>query len=123
MRLTAGYACTWECWSRRGSLCGAGQRLVSARHDPRVFDFGSDEFQQSGPDEVSAALDRLLIRDALTQLSHEQRAVIRRSYQPGWTMAQIAEDLQIPEGTVKSRMHYALRALRLILQEMGVTRA
>jgi len=27
----------------------------------------------------------------------------------------------VPEGTVKSRTHYALRALRLALQEMGVT--
>jgi RNA polymerase sigma-70 factor (ECF subfamily) len=27
----------------------------------------------------------------------------------------------VPEGTVKSRLHYALRALRLALQERGVT--
>ena len=52
----------------------------------------------------------------------EHRAVIRRSYYLGWTTAQIAEDLQIAEGTVKSRLHYAVRALRLTLQEMGVTR-
>jgi hypothetical protein len=38
-----------------------------------------------------------------------------------WTIAQIADDLQIPEGTVKSRLRYALLALRLTLQEMGVT--
>lgn len=76
----------------------------------------------AGPDEVNAALDRLLISDALAQLSPEHRAVIRRSYFLGWTTAQIAEDLQIPEGTVKSRLHYAVRALRLTLQEMGVTR-
>jgi RNA polymerase sigma-70 factor, ECF subfamily len=30
--------------------------------------------------------------------------------------------VQLPDGTVKSRMHYALRALRITLQEMGVTR-
>jgi RNA polymerase sigma-70 factor, ECF subfamily len=84
---------------------------------------GSDELDQCGPDEVGAALDRLLIGDVLTQLSPEHRAVIRRSYYLGWTTAQIAEDLHIAEGTVKSRMHYALRALRLTLQEMGITRA
>jgi RNA polymerase sigma-70 factor, ECF subfamily len=83
---------------------------------------GADILERSGADEVSAALDRLLIGDALTELSPEHRAVVRRSYQLGWTTAQIADDLQIPEGTVKSRMHYALRALRLTLQEMGVTR-
>ncbi len=59
---------------------------------------------------------------ALGQLSAEHRAVIRRSYYQGWTTAQIADDLQIAEGTVKSRLHYAVRALRLTLQEMGVTR-
>jgi len=78
--------------------------------------------EQSTPDEVNAALDRLLIADAMAQLSGEHRAVIERSYYRGWTTAQIATDLQIAEGTVKSRLHYAVRALRLTLQELGVTR-
>lgn len=78
--------------------------------------------EQSTPDEVNAALDRLLIADAMTQLSGEHRAVIERSYYRGWTTAQIANDLGIAEGTVKSRLHYAVRALRLTLQELGVTR-
>jgi RNA polymerase sigma-70 factor (ECF subfamily) len=34
----------------------------------------------------------------------------------------MAGELEIPEGTVKSRLHYGLRALRLALQEKGVTR-
>jgi RNA polymerase sigma-70 factor (ECF subfamily) len=34
--------------------------------------------------------------------------------------AQIADDLRIPKGTVKSRLHYALRALRLTVQETEV---
>ena len=78
--------------------------------------------QADDRDEVNTALDRLLVGDALAQLSPEHRAVIRRSYYLGWTIAQIAEDLQIAEGTVKSRLHYAVRALRLTLQEMGVVR-
>jgi len=77
---------------------------------------------RAGPDEVDSALDRLLLTTALSQLSEEHRAVIRRSYYQGWTTAQIANDLGIAEGTVKSRLHYAVRALRLNLQEMGVTR-
>jgi RNA polymerase sigma-70 factor (ECF subfamily) len=91
------------------------------RHEVSSPD-GQDALERSGPDEVDAALDRLLIGDALTQLSLEHRAVVRRSYYLGWTTAQIADDLQIPEGTVKSRLHYAMRALRLTLREMGVTR-
>jgi RNA polymerase sigma-70 factor (ECF subfamily) len=78
--------------------------------------------EPADPDEVNAALDRLLIGDALAQLSAAHRAVVRRSYYLAWTTAQIAEDLQIAEGTVKSRLHCAVRALRLSFQEMGVTR-
>jgi RNA polymerase sigma-70 factor (ECF subfamily) len=78
--------------------------------------------EKAGPDEVDTALDRLLIGTALSQLSDEHRAVIRRAYYQGWTTGQIAADMHIPEGTVKSRLHYAVRALRLNLQEMGVTR-
>jgi RNA polymerase sigma-70 factor (ECF subfamily) len=97
------------------------RRSVRFRSEVRSPD-GSDEFEQCGPDEMNAALDRLLIADALTHLSPEHRAVVRRSYYLGWTTAQIADDLQIAEGTVKSRLHYALHALRLTLQEIGVTR-
>jgi RNA polymerase sigma-70 factor, ECF subfamily len=93
-------------------------RFRSEVHSPDP----TDGFEQRGPDEVDAALDRLLIADALMHLSPEHRAVVRRSAYLGWTIAQIADDLQIPEGTVKSRLHYAMHALRLTLQEMGVTR-
>ena len=76
----------------------------------------------AGPDEVDDALDRLLISTAMSELSRDHRAVITRAYYQGQSVAQIAKDLQIAEGTVKSRLHYAVRALRLNLQEMGVTR-
>jgi RNA polymerase sigma-70 factor (ECF subfamily) len=79
-------------------------------------------YDRAGPDEVDSALDRMLLSGALAQLSAEHRAVVKRSYYQGWTTAQIAADLDIAEGTVKSRLHYAVRALRLTLQEMGVTR-
>jgi hypothetical protein len=65
---------------------------------------------------VNAARARLAITDALAQLSAEHREVIRRSYYLGWTTAQIADDLHITEWFVKSRLHLALRALRLTLE-------
>lgn len=77
---------------------------------------------RAGPDEVETALNRILLEEALAQLSDEHRAVIGRAYYRGWSTAQIAADLHLPEGTVKSRLHYGMRALRLRLQEMGVTR-
>lgn len=75
-----------------------------------------------GPDAVGSWLDRLLVADAMARLSADHRAVVRRSYYQGWTTTQIAVDLGIAEGTVKSRLHYALRALRDALAEMGMTR-
>jgi RNA polymerase sigma-70 factor (ECF subfamily) len=78
-------------------------------------------FEGACPDEVDAALNRLLIGDALARLTPEHREVVRRSYFLGSTTAQIAAELGIADGTVKSRLHYALRALRLALSEMGFT--
>jgi RNA polymerase sigma-70 factor, ECF subfamily len=83
---------------------------------------GSAAPERASPDEVNAALDRMLIGDALARLSPDHHAVVRRAYYLGWTTTQIADDLGIAEGTVKSRLHYAVRAMRLALQEMGVTR-
>jgi RNA polymerase sigma-70 factor (ECF subfamily) len=97
------------------------RRSARSRHVVSSLD-NSSAPEQFTPDEVNTALDRLLIAEAMTQLSAEHRAVIERSYYRGWTTAQVAADLQIAEGTVKSRLHYGVRALRLTLQEMGVTR-
>lgn len=73
------------------------------------------------PDGTQAVLDTWLVGDALAQLSPEHRAVVVGAYYGGRSVADLAHELQIPEGTVKSRMHYAMRALRLALQERGVS--
>lgn len=66
-------------------------------------------------------LDGWLIADALARLSPEHRQVVLLCYFRGLSGAQAARVLGVPPGTVKSRIHYALRALRLMLQEKGVT--
>ena len=72
-------------------------------------------------DQVDAMLDQSIVAEALDRLTPEHRAVIVECYYRGRTTAEAAEALHIPVGTVKSRTHYALRALRLAMQEMGVT--
>jgi RNA polymerase sigma-70 factor (ECF subfamily) len=94
------------------------RRSARCRHVVSSLDNSSTP-EQFAPDEVDAALDRLLIADAMTQLSAEHREVIERSYYRGWTAARVAADLQLAEGTVKSRLHHGLRALQLVLQETG----
>ncbi len=74
-----------------------------------------------GPDATQAVLDAWLVADALVELSPEHRAVVVGAYFRGRTVAELADEQGVPAGTVKSRMHYALRALRLALQEKGVT--
>ncbi len=71
--------------------------------------------------EPEAVLDAWLVSDALAELTAEHRAVLVHAYYGGRSIAEIARELDIPEGTVKSRLHYGLRALRLALQERGVT--
>lgn len=61
-----------------------------------------------------------MVAEAVTKLSAEHRAVLRECYYRGLSVAEAAHRLGVPEGTVKSRTHYALRALRLALEEMGV---
>jgi RNA polymerase sigma-70 factor, ECF subfamily len=97
------------------------RRSARFRNEGVSFD-GSGPPEPAGPDEQTGVLNRALIGDAMAQLSAEHRDVVGRSYYLGWTTAQIAADLGIAEGTVKSRLHYALRGLRQALLEMGVTR-
>lgn len=78
--------------------------------------------EQSTPDRSDQVLDSWLISEALASLSADHRDVIVRSYYRGLTTYQIAAELGVPEGTVKSRMHYGMRALRAALVEKGVTK-
>jgi RNA polymerase sigma-70 factor (ECF subfamily) len=73
-------------------------------------------------DAADQELDRQLVSAAMQSLSMEHRAVLYECYFRGSSVAQAAEILRIPPGTVKSRTHYALRALRLALDEMGGAR-
>jgi RNA polymerase sigma-70 factor (ECF subfamily) len=77
--------------------------------------------ERASDDSTDSALDAWLLSDALLALSIEHRTVVVNAYYLGRSIAEIARREDIPEGTVKSRLHYGLRALRLALQERGVT--
>lgn len=92
----------------------------SARHKRELLVDETPE--RSTPDRTDALLDRMLMADALSSLSLEHRAVVVQAYYLGRSTREIATELGIADGTVKSRLHYGLKALRLALQERGVTR-
>jgi RNA polymerase sigma-70 factor (ECF subfamily) len=60
-----------------------------------------------------------VVREALGTLSHDQRKVLEMAYFQGYTQAQIAEELGIPLGTVKTRTLAAMRKLRRVLESDG----
>jgi RNA polymerase sigma-70 factor (ECF subfamily) len=72
-------------------------------------------------DETDRTVEAWLIADALGRLSSVHREVLVECFYQGRSVAEAATRLGVPPGTVKSRTHYALRSLKLILEEMGVT--
>ncbi|WP_035844428.1 sigma-70 family RNA polymerase sigma factor [Kitasatospora azatica] len=63
-------------------------------------------------DHADTVVESLVMTEALDQLSADHRAVLRSIYFQRLSVAETAEQLGIPAGTVKSRAHYALRALK-----------
>ncbi len=76
--------------------------------------------ERPSTDAIGPAVDKWVLAEALKSLSADHRTAIVRAYYFGQTVADIAEHERIAPGTVKSRLHYGLRALRMALQERGV---
>lgn len=71
-------------------------------------------------DDLDRALESWTVAEALADLSPQHRAVLVQTYYRGLSVAETAIVLGIPPGTVKSRTYYALRALKLALEERGL---
>lgn len=91
------------------------------RRRPR--DTPSDDLPEADEreDELEALLRAEVVRAALDRLGADHREVLELAYFRSLTQAEIAERLGLPLGTVKSRTFYALKALRLACDELGVT--
>jgi RNA polymerase sigma-70 factor (ECF subfamily) len=71
-------------------------------------------------DDADRTLESWAVADALASLRPDHRRVIVETYYRGCSVAEAAATLGIPAGTVKSRTFYALKALKLALQERGL---
>ena len=87
----------------------ARSRPVTARTS--ATERGRDDI---GLDQV---LDQQIVADALQQLSPAHRAVLVETFYRGRTPAKVARQLGIPDSTARSRLHYALKALRRQLED------
>lgn len=70
-------------------------------------------------DELERAMVGWQVEEAVRRLRPEHRHVLLEVYYKSRSSREVAGDLGIPEGTVRSRLFYALRSLRLTLEEMG----
>ena len=66
------------------------------------------------------AVTRWLVEDALRRISPEHRSALVETYLRNRPYAEVAAEQRIPVGTLRSRVFYGLKALRLTLDEMGV---
>ncbi len=68
---------------------------------------------------LERALVSWQVEEAMRRLGEDHRRVLIETHFRGRPYAEVAAELGIPEGTVKSRVYYALRALRVALEEIG----
>jgi RNA polymerase sigma-70 factor (ECF subfamily) len=59
------------------------------------------------------------VEEALRKIGDEHRVALVEVHYKGRAYAEVAVDLGVPVGTVKSRVFYALKAMRLALEELG----
>ena len=71
--------------------------------------------EPSEPDRTSALADRDLLERGLRRLTDGQQAILVLHFYIGLSPSETADALDIPVGTVKSRLHYAIEALRAAL--------
>jgi RNA polymerase sigma-70 factor (ECF subfamily) len=82
------------------------------------------EIPESTPSDDTAfdrAMESWQIEEALRRIPPDQRRALVEVYYRDRPYAEVAAELHIPEGTMKSRVYHGLRALRRALEEMGWT--
>jgi RNA polymerase sigma-70 factor, ECF subfamily len=93
-----------------------GHRTQRSR-PPETTDDELAELQE--PEYTESVHTRKIVREALSDLSHQHREVLMYVQFLDQSVAQASRALGIPPGTVKSRTHLALKALRAALAERG----
>jgi RNA polymerase sigma-70 factor, ECF subfamily len=78
-------------------------------------------YQGSEDRGLNRVLEQQVVTDALHQLSPAHRTVLVETFYRGRPLATLARQLGIPDSTARSRLHYALQALRRQLEDHEAT--
>ena len=70
----------------------------------------------AGPDDLRSVADRDQLDRGFRRLPPDQRAILVMRHYLGYSPSEIAETLGIPDGTARSRLHHAHRAMRAALE-------
>jgi RNA polymerase sigma-70 factor (ECF subfamily) len=104
----------FEAWTYRLVVRFAVQEARGSQ--PNRLMFALPEHQSTPGDAVAAVATRDQLERGFRRLTPEQRAVIVLHFYAGLSLAEIADVIGVPLGTVGSRLHYAKRALRAALE-------
>jgi RNA polymerase sigma-70 factor (ECF subfamily) len=85
-----------------------------------VYDHDLDAGPTRGHDDPDRIVDSIAMTEALRALTQAHREILVETYFQGRTVAEAAQALRIPLGTAKSRLYYALKALRETLERRGL---
>ena len=71
------------------------------------------------PELMDEVITGWMVEEALRRIRPDHRVAIVETYVRGRPYAEVAQELGVPEGTLRSRTFYGLKALRVALEEMG----
>ena len=96
-----------------------GRRQRSEEGEEPMFELRDQDATGDPALGATLAESRRVVRAAMALLPAAQREVLELAYFGGLTQTEIAERLQVPLGTVKTRVRLGMRKLRDTLEEEG----
>lgn len=109
---------TWLFAIARNCVVDAMRRR-KVREGPGVSSWDAVSESPSAFDAVDQLLDRIQLGEALERLSPQHREAVVEVYFGGRTCAELGAELGISASTMRSRLYYGVRSLRLVLEENG----
>jgi RNA polymerase sigma-70 factor (ECF subfamily) len=104
---------TWLFAILRNVVIDMGRARASR---PRV---GPEQGIEPSVEPLEQALVAWQVEEAMRRIGDDHRQVLLETHFKARPYAEVAEELGVPEGTIKSRVYYGLKALRVALEEIG----
>lgn len=71
-------------------------------------------------DFANTTIDHRLVHMGLLRINPDQRTAVVETHLRGRSYRDVAAELDVPQATLRSRVHFGLKALRSAMVEMGV---